>query len=69
MASEERGAQEAHIELPTRSALISQFHVPVREVDKVTPGVVNFRVESDVQEGTPLRTRGLSREFHTGLVR
>ena len=52
-----------------RSKSIAQLDIPVREVEKVPPAIVQLAVESDVDERPPLRTHGLFNKLHPDLMR
>ena len=52
-----------------RSKSIAQLDIPVREVEKVPPAIVQLAVESDVDERPPLRTHGPLNEVHPDLMR
>jgi hypothetical protein len=47
---------------------VTQLHVPVSEVNEVTPAVIDTTAERDVHEGAPLRSLRFAEELHPGLV-
>ena len=49
--------------------LLSEFDVPICEVDEVTPTVVDAACKGNIHEGTPFRPFGLFEELHLCLMR
>ena len=52
--------------IPFRS--VSQLHIPVGEVNEVTPTVIDTAAEGDVHKGEPLRSLGFAEKLHPSLV-
>jgi hypothetical protein len=52
----------------TGTPLITQLHVPVCEVNEVTPAVIDTTTERDVHKRAPLRPLRFAEELHPGLV-
>jgi hypothetical protein len=49
--------------------ILSEFDVPIREVEEVFPTVVVGETEVDLDEGAPLGSFGFANELEAGLVR
>jgi hypothetical protein len=46
--------------MDAKSSPFTEFHIPVRQIDKVLPAIVNVQADVDVDKGTPFWPPGLA---------
>ena len=49
--------------------LLTEFDIPIRDVEEVPPGIMNLCTERDLHERTPLRTLRLTDQAHSSFQR